>query len=68
MHNTYIEAIALVERLHRQFLELVKLELDGLGIYDINNVQALLLFNIGDAQMTVSELSLRGCYLGSNVS
>jgi DNA-binding MarR family transcriptional regulator len=68
MHNTYIEAIALVERLHRQFLELVKLELDGLGIHDINNVQALLLFNIGDAQMTVSELSLRGCYLGSNVS
>jgi len=45
-----------VERLHRQFLELVQLELDGLGIRDINNVQALLLFNIGDAQMTVSEL------------
>jgi DNA-binding MarR family transcriptional regulator len=68
MHNTYIETMALVERLHRQFLELVKLELDGLGIHDINNVQALLLFNIGDAQMTVSELGLRGCYIGSNVS
>lgn len=68
MHDTYIETIALVERLHRQFLELVKLELDGLGIHDINNVQALLLFNIGDAEMTVSELGLRGCYLGSNVS
>jgi DNA-binding MarR family transcriptional regulator len=68
MHNTYIETIALAERLHRQFLQLVKLELDGLGIHDINNVQALLLFNIGDAEMTVSELSLRGCYLGSNVT
>jgi len=46
----------------------VKLELDGLGIHDINNVQGLMLFNIGDAEMTVGELTLRGCYLGSNVS
>ena len=47
---------------------MVKLELEGLGIHDINNVQAMLLFNIGDAEMTVGELTLRGCYLGSNVS
>jgi DNA-binding MarR family transcriptional regulator len=60
--------IALTERLHRQFLEVVKLELDGLGIHDINNVQGLMLFNIGDAEMTIGELTLRGCYLGSNVS
>jgi DNA-binding MarR family transcriptional regulator len=64
----YYEVIALTERLHRQFLEVVKLELDGLGLHDVNNVQALLLFNIGDAEMTVGELTLRGCYLGSNVS
>jgi DNA-binding MarR family transcriptional regulator len=68
MHNNYIRTIALVERLHRQFLELVRLELDGLGIHDINNAQALSLFNIGDAEMTVGELGLSGCYLGSNVS
>jgi DNA-binding MarR family transcriptional regulator len=54
--------------LHRHFLEIVKLELDGLGIHDINNVQGLILYNIGDAEMTVGELTLRGCYLGSNVS
>src|SRR5579863_165516 len=66
--NEYLEVISLVERLHRHFLEVVKLELDGLGIHDINNVQGLMLFNIGDAQMTVGELTLRGCYLGSNVS
>jgi DNA-binding MarR family transcriptional regulator len=64
----YNEVIALTERLHRQFLEVVKLELDGLGIHDVNNVQSLMLFNIGDAEMTVGELTLRGCYLGSNVS
>jgi DNA-binding MarR family transcriptional regulator len=68
MNNFYLEAISLVERLHRQFLEVVKLELDGLRIHDINNIQAMMLFNIGDAEMTVGELTLRGCYLGSNVS
>ena len=66
--HQYLEAISLVERLHRQFLEVVKLELDGLGIHDINNVQGMMLFNIGDSEMTVGELTLRGCYLGSNVS
>src|ERR1700731_3859655 len=68
MTNGYLETISLVERLHRHFLELVKLELDGLGVYDINSVQGMILFNIGDLEMTVGELTLRGCYLGSNVS
>jgi DNA-binding MarR family transcriptional regulator len=68
MDNPYLEVISHVERLHRQFLEVVKLELEGFGIHDINNIQAMMLFNIGDAEMTVGELILRGCYLGSNVS
>src|SRR5712691_496300 len=68
MTNGYLEVISLVERLHRYFLEVVKLELDGLAIHDINNVQGMMLFSIGDAEMTVGELTLRGCYLGSNVS
>src|ERR1700748_836077 len=68
MNKAYLNVISLIERLHRQFLEVVKLELDGMGIRDINNVQAMVLFNIGDAEMTVGELTLRGCYLGSNVS
>src|SRR5690349_6854411 len=68
MNNLYLEVISLIERLHRQFMEVVKLELDGVGIHDINNVQAMMLFNIGDTEMTVGEITLRGCYLGSNVS
>ena len=68
MKASYLDTIGLVERLHRHFLEIVKLELDGIGVHDINNVQGLILFNIGDAEMTVGELTLRGCYLGSNVS
>src|ERR671930_1830995 len=68
MNSAYLEVISLIERLHRHFLEVVKLELEGLGIHDINNVQGMMLFNIGEAEMTIGELTLRGCYLGSNVS
>jgi DNA-binding MarR family transcriptional regulator len=57
-----------IERLHRQSLDVLKLELDRLGIQDINNVQSLILYSIGNDQLTVGELTLRGYYLGSNVS
>jgi DNA-binding MarR family transcriptional regulator len=66
--NFYFELNPLIERLHHRMLEIVKLELDQLGVQDINSVQAVMLFNIGDAEMTMGELTLRGCYLGSNVS
>ena len=68
MKPEYLEVNSLIERLHRSFLELVKFELERLGFHDINNVQGMMLFNIGDAEMSVSELTLRGCYLGSNVT
>ena len=64
----YLETINLIERLHRQFLEVVKTELDRHHMADINNVQALILFNIGSDELTVGELTNRGYYLGSNVS
>ena len=64
----YFEAIQLIERLHRYFLDVVKVELDRKGIQDINNVQSMILYNIGHDEMTVGELTLRGYYLGSNVS
>jgi DNA-binding MarR family transcriptional regulator len=64
----YLETISLVERLHRQCLEVVKAELDRRGIRDLNNVQALILFNIGEEEFSVGELTQRGYYLGSNVS
>lgn len=64
----FLIAISLIERLHRQFLDVVKAELDGQRISDINNVQALILFNIGQDELTVGELTQRGYYLSSNVS
>lgn len=68
MKQTYLSTIVLLERMHRQFLEVIKAELDARDIRDINNVQALILYNIGGDELTVGELTLRGYYLGSNVS
>jgi DNA-binding MarR family transcriptional regulator len=68
VRHAYYEAVFLVERVHRHFLEVVKVDLDRQGIQDINNVQALILYNIASDEMTVGELTARGYYLGSNVS
>ncbi len=68
MRHAYYEAVLLIERVHRHFLEVVKTDLDRHGIQDINNVQALILYNVGTDELTVGELTARGYYLGSNVS
>ena len=68
MKQTYLETILLIERLHRRFLDVIKSELDRLHFDDVNNVQTLILYNIGADQLTVGELTNRGYYLGTNVS
>lgn len=64
----YLELTRLIERLHRRFLDLLRSELNRLGIRDINSVQALLLANIGDEEIAIRDLVERGYYQGSNVS
>ena len=66
--TSYLDSLALVERLHRLLLDVIKDEFERLGFLDINSVQALLLFNIGDNEVTAGELKTRGYYQGSNVS
>ena len=68
MKQIYLDTILLIERLHRRFLDVVKTELDKHKFEDINNVQTLILYNIGRDQLTVGELTNRGYYLGTNVS
>ncbi|MCH4539560.1 MarR family transcriptional regulator [Ochrobactrum sp. POC9] len=68
LRSLYLEALQLVERLHRRLLDVVKYEFDRNGQNDINATQALLLFNIGNSELTAGELRSRGYYLGSNVS
>jgi DNA-binding MarR family transcriptional regulator len=66
--TVYLESLTLVERLHRRLLDVIKDEFDRRNRSDLNSVQALLLYNIGDKELTASELRTRGYYLGSNVS
>jgi DNA-binding MarR family transcriptional regulator len=68
MKKEYLELTRLIERLHRRFLDLLRAELNRLGIRDINSVQALLLANIGDETIAIRDLVERGYYQGSNVS
>jgi DNA-binding MarR family transcriptional regulator len=64
----YLDLTRLIERLHRRFLDVLRAELNRLGIKNINSVQALLLANIGDEEITIRDLVERGYYQGSNVS
>ena len=64
----YMDTLALVERLHRLLLDVIKDEFERVNVLEINAVQALLLFNIGDHEVTAGELKTRGYYQGSNVS
>ena len=64
----YLDALSLVERLHRLLLDVIKDEFERVGVLEINSVQALLLFNIGENEVTAGELKSRGYYQGSNVS
>ena len=64
----YLDSLALVERLHRLLLDVIKDEFERVGVLEINAVQALLLFNIGENEVTAGELKSRGYYQGSNVS
>ncbi len=64
----YMEALTLIERLHRRLLDVIKDDFERTGEKEVNPVQALLLFNISDAELTAGELKTRGHYQGSNVS
>ena len=68
LKTRYLVSLKLIERLHRLLLDVIKDEFERLGRTDVNSVQALLLYNIGDAELTAGELTSRGYYLGSNVS
>src|SRR4029078_4141328 len=68
LKGRYLVSLKLIERLHRLLLDFIKDGFDRLVRSAVNSVQALLLYNIGDAELTAGELTSRGYYLGSNVS
>lgn len=68
LRSEYVQSLHLIERLHRLLLDVIKDEFDRSGSSDLNAVQALLLYNMGDNELTAGELKSRGFYMGSNVS
>ncbi|MCW9033660.1 MAG: MarR family transcriptional regulator [Alphaproteobacteria bacterium] len=68
MNKEYLELTRIVERLHRRFLDVLRVELNRMGERNVNAVQALLLTNIGTEEIAIRDLIERGYYLGSNVS
>ena len=68
MSESYLNIVKLIERLHRHFRDVLRAELHRLEVDDINAVQALLLYNIGEDEVVIRDLKDRGYYHGSNVS
>ena len=68
MKDNYYNAINMIENVHRLFLDVLKFEINKLNLKDISNVQAILLYNVGDRSLRVGDLTDQGCYLGTNVS
>lgn len=66
--SAYRETISYIERLHRLMLDVIKDEFERLDQSEVNSVQALLLYNIGNEELTAGELKSRGYYQGTNVS
>lgn len=64
----YIDTLRSIERLHRRLLDLIKAEFDSMGWNDITPIQALMMFNMGTAELSATELRTRGLYLGSNAT
>jgi len=57
-----------IERMHRRFLDVVRIELERAGVRDISPVQVMMMSNIGAEEISVRDLIERGYYLGSNAS
>ena len=66
--DSYLDSLKMVERLHRLLLDVIKDEFERVGILEVTPIQALLMFNVGDNEVTAGELKSRGYYQGSNVS
>jgi len=66
--EAHLDLVRTVERVHRRFLDLFRIDLGRLGIDDVSPSQVMMLFMIGSDELTVRDLIERGYYLGSNAS
>jgi len=66
--NNVLDLPRLIERMHRRYLDVVRLEMARIDVNDISPVQVMMLANIGLEEISVRDLIERGYYLGSNAS
>ncbi|MPY69759.1 MAG: winged helix DNA-binding protein [Alphaproteobacteria bacterium] len=66
--DNYVQMTRMIERLHRRHLDMLRYELDRLGVEGVSAAQVLMLTKIQDRAITVRDLVERGYYLGSNAS
>jgi len=66
--DAYVQVTRMIERLHRRHLDMLRFELERLGVEGLNAPQALMLTKIQGQSITVRDLVERGYYLGSNAS
>lgn len=64
----YHEIARIIERMHRRYLDVLRIELGRIGIDDVSPVQVMMLMNISTGEISVRDLIERGYYLGSNAS
>lgn len=61
-----LELPRMLERMHRRYLDILQVEMKRLAIRDINPVQAFMLLDMGEDELTIQELVDRGYYVRSN--
>ncbi|MDA1309635.1 MAG: winged helix DNA-binding protein [Proteobacteria bacterium] len=66
--RNYFELTTMLDRLHRRYLDVVRLELEAMGIRDVNPSQALLLTMLNDGDVPLRDILQRGGYTASTAA
>ena len=64
----YCELTTMLDRLHRRYLDVVRLELEEIGVRDINPPQALLMTLMNDGDVPLRDVMQRGGYTASTAT
>ena len=66
--DSFLKSLSLLEQAHRRLHDVVKDNLERGGERSLTGVQALLIYEIGDAETPASALRARGAFAGTSLS
>ena len=66
--DSFLKSLSLLEQAHRRLHDVVKDDLERSGERSLTGVQALLLYEIGEAETPASALRARGAFAGTSLS